>query len=120
MGIRQVILAVNKIDLVGYDRLVFERIVADFGTYAERLGGLGVTAIPISALKGENLVEGAPETMPWYDGPTLLHALEEAEEVTAPVDAPFRMPVQRVSRPGESFRATRGRSRPAPSASATR
>ncbi len=108
MGIRQVILAVNKIDLVGYDRTIFDGIASQFADYADRLGGLSITAIPISALKGENLVAPAPETMPWYRGQTLLDALETADVGSAATLQAFRMPIQRVSRPGEGFRGYQG------------
>jgi sulfate adenylyltransferase subunit 1 len=108
MGIQQVILAVNKIDLVGYDQSIFDGIAKHFVDYAERLGGLSITAIPISALKGENLVAAAPQTMPWYHGPTLLDALESAEGESAATLQAFRMPIQRVSRPGEGFRGYQG------------
>lgn len=107
MGIRQVVLAINKIDLVGYDEKIFTRIERAFRTYAEGFGEMEITAIPLSALKGENIVKPAPETLGWYTGPTLLQALEEAKEAGGS-DLPFRMPVQRVSRPGETFRGYQG------------
>jgi len=74
MGIRQVILAVNKIDLVGYDRAVFDDIELEFRAYAAKLGEMAITAIPLSALKGENIVTPARETLDWYSGPTLIEA----------------------------------------------
>ena len=107
MGIRQVILAVNKFDLVDYRREVFEHIAGEFSAFAGRLGGLHVTAIPLSALKGENLVTPAPDQMRWYEGPTLLEALESAKG-GGMARAAFRMAIQRVSRTGESFRGYQG------------
>ncbi len=107
MGIRQVVLAVNKIDLVGYDRAVFDDIELEFRAYAARLGEMAITAIPLSALKGENIVASARENLGWYSGPTLIEALETAP--TAQLSSlSFRMPIQRVSRPGESFRGYQG------------
>ena len=107
MGIRRIILAVNKIDLVDYDQAVFERIESEFRAFAGLLGGIGISAIPISALKGENVVAAAPVSMAWYEGPTLLETLEAAEDARQS-KLPFRMPIQRVSRPGESFRGYQG------------
>jgi sulfate adenylyltransferase subunit 1 len=107
MGIRQVVLAVNKIDLVGYDRVVFDDIELEFRSYAARLGDMAITAIPLSALKGENIVTPARETLDWYSGPTLIEALETAPSAQ-PSSLSFRMPIQRVSRPGESFRGYQG------------
>jgi sulfate adenylyltransferase subunit 1 len=107
MGIKQFILAVNKIDLTGYDRAGFEAISHDFREIALSLGVKQVTAIPVSALRGENVVLGAAANMPWYDGPTLVEALEMAPLRSAQTVG-FRLPVQRVSRPGESFRGYQG------------
>ncbi|MDF1600707.1 GTP-binding protein [Mesorhizobium sp. YIM 152430] len=107
MGIRQVVLAVNKIDLVGYDRAVFDDIELEFRAYAAKLGDMAITAIPLSALKGENIVTPARENIGWYSGPTLIEALEIAPTAKAS-DLSFRMPIQRVSRPGESFRGYQG------------
>ncbi|MCO5731003.1 sulfate adenylyltransferase subunit CysN [Rhizobium sp. SSA_523] len=107
MGIRQFVLAVNKFDLVAYDRAVFEKISHDFKELALALGVRQVTAIPMSALKGENVVYAGGGSMPWYDGPTLVETLELATTRTAAAGG-FRLPVQRVSRPGESFRGYQG------------
>ncbi|WP_117190662.1 sulfate adenylyltransferase subunit CysN [Rhizobium terrae] len=107
MGIRQFVLAVNKFDLVGYDRAVFDKISHDFRELALSLGVRQVTAIPMSALKGENVVYAADTAMPWYDGPTLIEALELAT-VRSTQAGGFRLPVQRVVRPGESFRGYQG------------
>ncbi|CAD7028452.1 sulfate adenylyltransferase subunit CysN [Pseudorhizobium endolithicum] len=107
MGIRQFVLAVNKFDLVGYDRAVFDKISHDFKELALSLGVRQITAIPMSALKGENVVYPAGTVMPWYDGPTLVETLELATVRSAQAGG-FRLPVQRVSRPGESFRGYQG------------
>ena len=107
MGIRQFVLAVNKIDLTGYDRAGFDKIAHDFKELALSLGIRQVTAIPMSALKGENVVYAGSTSMPWYDGPTLVETLELAT-VRSAQTVGFRLPVQRVSRPGESFRGYQG------------
>ncbi|CDZ40828.1 sulfate adenylyltransferase subunit CysN [Neorhizobium galegae] len=107
MGIRQFVLAVNKIDLVHYDKAIFDRISHDFREFALSLGVRQITAIPMSALKGENVVYPAETSMPWYDGPTLVEALELAT-VRSTQAGGFRLPVQRVVRPGESFRGYQG------------
>jgi sulfate adenylyltransferase subunit 1 len=107
MGIRQFVLAVNKIDLTGYDRAGFEKISHDFRELALTLGVRQVTAIPMSALKGENVVYSGAAVMPWYDGPTLVETLELAT-LRSGQSTGFRLPVQRVSRPGESFRGYQG------------
>ena len=107
MGIRHVILAVNKIDLVGYDEKAFRKIERAFRVFAAGLGDIQVTAIPLSALKGENIVTPAGEAIHWYSGPTLIEVLETAQPRTLS-HLPFRMPIQRVSRAGESFRGYQG------------
>ncbi|TCQ10554.1 sulfate adenylyltransferase subunit 1 [Rhizobium sp. PP-F2F-G36] len=107
MGIRQFVLAVNKIDLTGYDRARFDAISHDFRELALSLGVRQVTAIPVSALKGENVVYDGSASMPWYDGPTLVEVLELAT-VRSGQTTGFRLPIQRVSRPGESFRGYQG------------
>jgi bifunctional enzyme CysN/CysC len=106
-GISEVVLAVNKMDLVDYDRSVFETIVDDYRKFAAELGDFNITCIPTSALKGDNVTIGS-ETMDWYDGPTLLEYLEEVE-VDSDLDArPLRMPVQWVNRPDLDFRGFSG------------
>jgi bifunctional enzyme CysN/CysC len=107
MGIRQVVLAVNKMDLVDHDQAVFVAIEAEYRALADQLGIDQVTCIPLSALRGDNLISRSPST-PWYDGPTLLDVLQ-----AAPVDerarrGPFRMAVQWVSRPDATFRGYAG------------
>ncbi len=89
MGIRQVVLAVNKMDLVDYQEGRFDEIVAAYAAMAERLGLTAVTAIPVSALLGDNVIRPSA-AMPWYRGPTLLHHLEHVS--TRPREArPFRL-----------------------------
>ena len=107
MGIRQFVLAVNKIDLVDYSETRFHEISHDFKELALSLGVGRVTAIPVSALKGENIVYDGRAAMPWYDGPTIVETLEKAT-VRSAQTVGFRMSVQRVSRPGESFRGYQG------------
>lgn len=106
-GIRQVVLAVNKMDLVGFDRAVFERIAADFAALPGRLGGLRVTAIPVVARDGDNITSTSAR-MPWYAGPSVLAALEAASPAAPHAERGFRMPVQLVSRPGAGFRGYAG------------
>lgn len=105
MGIRDIILAVNKMDLVGYEERIFRRIADDFSAQAERLS-LRVTAIPVSARLGENVVHPA-SAMPWYVGPTFRQLLESVV-VTPPRAGQFRFPVQRVSRTDGQFRGYQG------------
>jgi sulfate adenylyltransferase subunit 1 len=107
MGIRQFVLAVNKIDLVDYSETRFNEIAHEFKELAISLGVTKITAIPVSALKGENLVYEGRANMPWYDGPTVVETLEKAT-VRSAQTVGFRMSVQRVSRPGESFRGYQG------------
>ena len=108
IGIRDVVLAVNKMDLVGYDRRTFDDIVADYGAFAGSIGIEGFVAMPISGFKGDNITSRSVNT-PWYDGPPLVAHLE-----TVPLDAeadqgkPFRMPVQWVNRPNLDFRGFSG------------
>ncbi|MDF2493918.1 sulfate adenylyltransferase subunit CysN [Sphingomonas sp.] len=108
IGIRHLVLAVNKMDLVGYDQSVFDAIVADYAAFAATIGLPEVTAIPISGFRGDNITGPSPET-PWYDGPSLIAHLE-----AVPIDAdadqarPFRLPVQWVNRPNLDFRGFAG------------
>ena len=98
LGVPNVVLAVNKMDLVGYDEQTFLRIEAQFAAYATRLGIAEVTAIPLSALTGDNVVTGS-ESMPWYSGPTVLAHLETLPVGDDPASEVFRMAVQYVLRP---------------------
>ena len=112
LGIRHVVLAVNKMDLVGYDQSVFDAIVDGYRELAAQLGIPQVQAIPLSALKGDNMI-AASQTMPWYAGPTLLDHLEQINVEQVQVDwassnAAFRLPVQWVNRPNQDFRGFAG------------
>ncbi len=107
MGIKQFVLAINKIDLINYDKARFDELSREFKEIALSLGVKQVTAIPVSALKGENVVYDGKASMPWYEGPTLVEVLELAT-VRSAQTVGFRLPVQRVSRPGESFRGYQG------------
>jgi sulfate adenylyltransferase subunit 1 len=97
LGVRHVVLAVNKMDLVGYSRQVFDGVVGPFADLARRRGVASWTAIPISALRADNVVDRS-ERMPWYDGPSLLEHLETVD-LPEPPAAGARLPVQLVIRP---------------------
>ncbi|OYU47420.1 MAG: hypothetical protein CFE31_16740 [Rhizobiales bacterium PAR1] len=108
MGVKQVIVAINKMDLVGYDEAVFRAIEADFRATVASLGFTGITCIPVSARAGDNLTEASP-AMPWYRGSALLPLLETID--VAPREAPdtaFALPVQWVNRPNAEFRGFSG------------
>ena len=107
LGIRRVVLAVNKMDLVGHDPTVFERIAAEYRAFAEQLNLSDVHYIPMSALEGDNIVFPS-QKMPWYVGPPLLEVLETAPSRYDRADAAFRFPVQRVNRPNADFRGFSG------------
>ena len=108
LGIRHMVLAVNKIDLAGFDQSVFERLVTGFGEFAAKLNFGSVTAIPISARYGDN-VSARSARMPWYRGPTLLAVLEDIDVEDERISRPFRMAVQWVNRPHLDFRGYAGR-----------
>ncbi|MBI1402054.1 MAG: sulfate adenylyltransferase subunit CysN [Porphyrobacter sp.] len=109
LGIRHVVLAVNKMDLVGYDQPTFEHIVADYRSFAQSIGIDQFTAIPISGFKGDNITAAPSANTPWYDGPALIEHLETvALDNAAAQAAPFRMPVQWVNRPNLDFRGFAG------------
>lgn len=97
LQIEHVIVAVNKMDLVNYDQTVYERIVAAYREFADSLGLKDVTAIPLSALAGDNVVDSS-DNMPWYEGPTLIELLENLSVYDESHAAPFRFPVQLVAR----------------------
>jgi sulfate adenylyltransferase subunit 1 len=97
LRIEHVIVAVNKMDLVGYDQAVYDRIVNAYREFAGTLGLHSVTALPLSALAGDNVVD-ASENMPWYDGPTLIELLETLPVSNDAHEAPLRFPVQLVAR----------------------
>ncbi len=107
LGVRHVIVAVNKMDLVDWSRDVYDSIAAAFGDFTRRLDVTDVTCIPVSALTGDN-VTAPSQAMDWYDGPTLLQALETADVAPDRESAPFRMPVQWVNRPNAEFRGFAG------------
>jgi bifunctional enzyme CysN/CysC len=109
IGIKHLVLAVNKMDLVGYDRAVFDKIVADYREFAASIGIEDFTAIPISGFKGDNITSAPSAETPWYGGPSLIHHLESVEiESEADQSGPLRMPVQWVSRPNLDFRGFAG------------
>jgi bifunctional enzyme CysN/CysC len=109
LGIRHIVLAVNKMDLVGYDQSVFDAIVADYGEFARQVGIAQFTAIPVSGLNGDNIMSHSA-AMPWYSGPALLEHLESVPAAQQEgSDEPFRMAVQWVSRPSQNFRGYAGR-----------
>ncbi|GAB0114265.1 sulfate adenylyltransferase subunit CysN [Acidisoma sp. C75] len=107
VGIRNIVLAINKMDLVNYSQEVFCRILGDYTSFAAGLSLEHITAIPLSALMGDNIT--APSgNMPWYRGPSLLEHLETVPTRTADRSASFRMPVQWVNRPNQDFRGFSG------------
>jgi bifunctional enzyme CysN/CysC len=107
LGIRHVVLAVNKMDAVDYAEDVFNRIVAEYLPFARQLGLNAVTCIPVSALKGDNILQASPQ-LPWYRGPALMQHLETVEVEDRTQSAPFRLPVQWVNRPSSDFRGFAG------------
>lgn len=108
VGIREIVLAVNKMDLVGHDEATFDAIVEDYSTFATSIGIERFTAIPLSGLTGENVADHAA-TMPWYAGlPLLAHLETVAIEADARQAKPFRLPVQWVNRPDLDFRGFAG------------
>jgi bifunctional enzyme CysN/CysC len=108
IGVRHLVLAVNKMDLVGYDQATYDAIVADYRQFATSIGIEGFTPIPISGLAGDNITTRSTHT-PWYGGPVLIDHLEAVEvEADAGQARPFRMPVQWVNRPNLDFRGFAG------------
>jgi sulfate adenylyltransferase subunit 1 len=107
LGVRHIIAAVNKMDLVAFSEEVFDRISAEFRAFADQLGIGNVYAVPVSALEGDNVVRRS-KRMPWFEGPALLEYLEEIPLDRASADAPLRFPVQYVIRPDASFRGFAG------------
>ncbi|MEX0583111.1 MAG: sulfate adenylyltransferase subunit CysN [Sneathiella sp.] len=107
LGIRKIVLAINKMDLVDYDKAVFEKIREDYLKFAARLNFDEITTIPVSALKGDNMI-GASAAMPWYDGPSVLEQLETVDFSAGDDSRPFRFPVQWVNRPNLDFRGFSG------------
>ncbi len=108
IGIRNIVLAVNKMDLVDYDQTIFDTIVADYAEFAKSVGIENFTAMPISGFKGDNIIELSANT-PWYTGPNLMEHLESVEILSSlDVNKPFRLPVQWVNRPNLDFRGFSG------------
>ena len=108
LGLGEVVLAVNKMDLVGFDQARFEEIVADYAAFAEAAGIARFTAIPLSGLDGDNVTTRS-DRMAWYDGPSLLEHLEAVPAAArAEADGGFAMPVQWVNRPNQNFRGYAG------------
>lgn len=107
LGVTKVLLAINKMDLVDYSEQVFNDIKADYAEFAKNLRVEHITAIPVSALKGDNVVEQGENT-PWYDGPCLMNFLERVPVDEGEYAKPFRMPVQWVNRPSHDFRGFAG------------
>ena len=107
LGISQVVLAVNKMDLVDYERPVFEAIVAEYRAFGAHMGLTQITPIPLSAVYGDNVTRHG-ERMPWFTGPTLIEHLESVAVDERLADQPFRLPVQWVNRPNADFRGYSG------------
>jgi len=107
LGIRHVVLAINKMDLVGWSKDVFDQILADYRDFAAQIGIQDFTAIPMSALKGDNITEPSAHS-PWYSGPPLMRWLEDVQVDDDLQAGPFRMPVQWVNRPNLDFRGFSG------------
>ena len=108
IGIKKIVLAINKMDLVDYDQTRFDEICAAYNDFASSIGIEAFTAIPISGLAGDNITDSSSRTR-WYDGPSLLSHLENVElDQTLAADKPFRMPVQWVNRPNLDFRGFSG------------
>ena len=107
LGIRHVILAVNKMDLVGWDRQVYDAILQEYAEFAAQIGLTDYRAIPMSALKGDNITT-ASQAAPWYDGPALMPLLESLPVEDDQREKPFRMAVQWVNRPNLDFRGFSG------------
>jgi bifunctional enzyme CysN/CysC len=106
-GIRHIVLAVNKLDLVGFERAVFDRIAAEYADFAADLGFASLVMIPLSARYGDNLTARSTRT-PWYGGPSLLDYLESVDVADPSGDQPLRFPVQWINRPNSDFRGFAG------------
>jgi bifunctional enzyme CysN/CysC len=107
LGIRHIVVVLNKIDLVDYHKETFDRIVGDYTTFGAQLGFISIVPIPISARFGDNVAERSGNT-PWYHGPSLIEHLESIDIDTETKDLPFRFPVQWVNRPNADFRGYAG------------
>ncbi|CAN7278121.1 sulfate adenylyltransferase subunit CysN [Aminobacter sp. LjRoot7] len=107
LGIRNIVVAINKIDLVGFDQGVFDRVTAEYASFAESLGFKSIVPIPMSARFGDNVTRRS-DKMGWYSGPTLIEHLETVVVEEEATDRPFRFPVQYVNRPNLDFRGFAG------------
>lgn len=107
LGVRHVVVAVNKLDLLDWSRERFAAIEAEYRAFAQTIELPEVMCIPISALRGDNVTAPGPNT-PWYDGPTLIEHLENVEVTDRQAAGPLRMPVQWVNRPSPDFRGVSG------------
>ena len=103
LGIKHIVVAVNKMDLMDYNQNVFEQIQQDYQTFAQNLDLPNIHFIPVSALTGDNVVDESPQ-MPWYQGPSLLHLLEDLNTQTDVSQGDWQLPVQYVNRPNANFR----------------
>jgi len=108
LGIPHLIVAVNKMDLAGYSQEVFRQIMEEYEVFSQKLGIHDIAFIPVSALKGDNVAQKST-SMPWYDGPTLLHVLDNVHVAADRNLVDFRFPVQNVIRPHQDFRGYAGR-----------
>jgi bifunctional enzyme CysN/CysC len=107
LGIKHVVLAINKMDLVEFSQEIFDTIVGEYRDFAQQIGLTDITPIPLSALRGDNILEGSTR-MAWYQGPTLMGYLETVEIEDDLQQQPFRLPVQWVNRPNQDFRGFAG------------
>jgi bifunctional enzyme CysN/CysC len=107
LGIKHVVLAINKMDLVGYSQQIFDTIVAEYRDFAAQIGLENIVPVPLSALRGDNMLERSSAT-PWFEGPTLMSYLESVEIEDDLQQRPFRLPVQWVNRPNQDFRGFAG------------
>jgi bifunctional enzyme CysN/CysC len=107
LGIRHIVLAINKMDLVDYSQKTFDDIVAEYREFAQQIGLTDIVAVPLSALRGDNILESSARTS-WYQGPTLMGYLESVEIEDDLQTKPFRLAVQWVNRPNQDFRGFAG------------
>lgn len=107
LGIQHVVVAVNKMDLIDYSEAVFDQIMDDYREFARQLKFKSITAVPVSALKGDNVIERSVKTH-WYQGPTLFGFLETTKTKASDIEYPLRFPVQWVNRPNLDFRGVSG------------
>src|SRR5690606_37652852 len=107
LGIKHVVLAINKMDLVGYSQQIFDTIVTEYRDFATQIGLDDIVPVPLSALRGDNMLEPSSNT-PWYEGPTLMSYLETVSIEDDLQQRPFRLPVQWVNRPNQDFRGFAG------------